>query len=154
MVPKRVFDEIGGFPVGVRTGEDLDMWVRIALQHRVAWSPRESAVYHLSSDNRTAGGEVRFDRPDVACAAAIEEFLASGRQPISARSYVEEYVAGKRLDLAKYDLLQGRRDWARALVRKTQATVLFKKQRRLLQIMLLFPTWLLRIVVGCVRRCR
>ena len=57
MVPKRVFDEIGGFPVGVRTGEDLDMWARIALQHRVAWSPRESAVYHLSSDNRTAGGE-------------------------------------------------------------------------------------------------
>ena len=36
-IPKRVFDEITGFPKGIKLGEDFLLWVKIALKHKVAF---------------------------------------------------------------------------------------------------------------------
>lgn len=34
-MPRTVFDRAGGFPVGIKLGEDFLLWIHIALQHRV-----------------------------------------------------------------------------------------------------------------------
>ncbi len=39
--------KIGGFPVGVRSGEDLLTWARICARHPLAYSMTPKVVYHL-----------------------------------------------------------------------------------------------------------
>lgn len=43
MIPKKTFMSIGGFDEEMRSGQDTDLWVRIALKHKVAFSAVASA---------------------------------------------------------------------------------------------------------------
>ncbi len=47
MVRKSAILATGGFPVGIRSGEDLLTWARLAVSGKVAFSKRVSAVYDL-----------------------------------------------------------------------------------------------------------
>jgi len=152
MIPRHVFNEVGLFPVGVKRGGDLQTWTAIALRYRVAWSPVQGAIYHQSASNRAC---LTFHlAPDVTVAELIEKFLASDREPISSRFYMEEYLAKCRLSDAREHLRNGRRVWAQELVNKTRNTVLSRSYRRRLQAMLLCPSWLLKAVEGITRNIR
>jgi glycosyltransferase involved in cell wall biosynthesis len=151
MIPKAVFAKAGGFPVGVGTGGDLDTWARVALRYRVAWSKVLGAVYHLSADNRVAGSECK---PDVACAAAIEAFLASGQSPVSSPAYVKEYLTRLRLAMARSELSHGQKVYVKDLFRRTRGTKLFRTQRRAVGASLLIPSWLVRTLSNVSRRFR
>ena len=60
MIPKKIFHELGGFDEEMRSGQDTDLWIRIALKESVAFSAVASSnkiilepKYHLSySSNR------------------------------------------------------------------------------------------------------
>lgn len=52
-VPKKVFEEIGGFVEGAIFGEDICMWAKIALKYKIIYSPQKSATYFHDSTNRT-----------------------------------------------------------------------------------------------------
>lgn len=43
MIPKQTFVNMGGFNEEMRSGQDTDLWVRIALKHKVAFSAVASA---------------------------------------------------------------------------------------------------------------
>ncbi len=44
---------VGGFPVGVRRGEDIICWINLALKFRVAHAETVTAVYYQDAVNRT-----------------------------------------------------------------------------------------------------
>ena len=46
-VRKGALLEVGGFPVGVTSGEDLLTWARLAVRHPVAYSMRVQATFYL-----------------------------------------------------------------------------------------------------------
>ena len=46
MIHKVVFDEMGGFPVGIKLGEDFLLWAKIALQYKVAFLNEALAWYN------------------------------------------------------------------------------------------------------------
>lgn len=46
IMPRAVFDEMGGFPVGIRLGEDFLLWAKIALQYPVAFLNEPLAWYN------------------------------------------------------------------------------------------------------------
>ncbi|WNC45866.1 glycosyltransferase family 2 protein [Thermosynechococcus sp. GLH187] len=50
---KRDLLEIGGFPVGVRRGEDIVCWINMALKYPVAHAEVVTAVYYQDAVNRT-----------------------------------------------------------------------------------------------------
>lgn len=52
-IPKKVFDYIGGFPVGVTWGEDTYMWGKIGLCYPIAYSFEIGAIYHMEAFNRS-----------------------------------------------------------------------------------------------------
>ncbi|HQN10406.1 MAG TPA: glycosyltransferase family A protein [Thermoanaerobaculia bacterium] len=116
LIPRKVLDEVGRFPKGVRAGGDLHTWTRIALRYRVAWSPREGAVYHLSADNRVSASLPEVS--DVTVAEPIESFLRMGNESVSSRESIIEYLRVRRLRLALSFCIQGRQRSARALLRK------------------------------------
>lgn len=47
MVKKQAMQAIGGFPVGVKSGEDLLTWARLAYRYKIAFSRKVCACYYL-----------------------------------------------------------------------------------------------------------
>lgn len=47
MVRKCAIESVGGFPVGVKSGEDLLTWARLAVRYKIAYSVRPLAIYNL-----------------------------------------------------------------------------------------------------------
>ena len=45
-MPRKMFDEMGGFPVGIKLGEDFLLWARIALYYKVAFCEKPLAYYN------------------------------------------------------------------------------------------------------------
>lgn len=45
-MPRKVFDEMGGFPVGIKLGEDFLLWAKTALHYKVAFSEKPLAYYN------------------------------------------------------------------------------------------------------------
>ena len=46
-VDKQVLKSIGGFPVGIKSGEDLLTWARLAVETNIAYSTRPLAIYNM-----------------------------------------------------------------------------------------------------------
>lgn len=55
MVPKSTFEKIGYFDEIYNSGEDTDLWIRIALEFPVAFSNKVSAIHNLDSDHKITG---------------------------------------------------------------------------------------------------
>ena len=152
MIPRQIFKEMGGFSDGTIVGGDLDMWVRIALRRRVAWSPAECAVYHLSADNRVC--DANLVTQDMAAAMAVEEFLHAGKQPIACRQSISEYLAAARIPMALHCHLNGKPAWARNLLAKTHGTREFRWKRFATQCIILIPPEVLLVVLRIKRVLR
>lgn len=45
-MPRKVFDEMGGFPVGIKLGEDFLLWAKTVLHYPVAYSEKPLAYYN------------------------------------------------------------------------------------------------------------
>ena len=46
MIPRKVYDEIGGFPLGIKLGEDFLLWSKVALRYPVAFLNEPLAYYN------------------------------------------------------------------------------------------------------------
>lgn len=46
MMPRMVFNEIGGFPLGIKLGEDFLLWAKTAMQYKVAFLNEPLAWYN------------------------------------------------------------------------------------------------------------
>jgi glycosyltransferase involved in cell wall biosynthesis len=144
VAPRWVFASVGPFPVGVRIGEDLDMWCRIALKYRIAFSTRVGAVYHQEADNRACLlhpmlHEYRFVR-------LVQDALASGTVPPEQRRDAFEFVAYHQMLVAANNISAGRPRYARRLLRSCRSTRRYAHawQRLMLQAMLP-PGWPSRV---------
>lgn len=51
-VNKKIFTDVGGFPVGVRRGEDIVVWIKLALKAPVAHVACITATYNRDGVNR------------------------------------------------------------------------------------------------------
>jgi len=51
-VPKKIFLELNGFTPGVQINEDYELWIKIALQYRVAYNTAVASNYYLNTENR------------------------------------------------------------------------------------------------------
>ncbi len=49
MVKKQAIQSIGGFPIGIKAGEDLLTWARLAINFKIAYSSQSLSIYNLDS---------------------------------------------------------------------------------------------------------
>jgi len=59
-VPKHIFEQANGFKPALKLGEDFDLWVRIAMNHTVAYLNKPLAYYNQDVElkNRAIGGKL------------------------------------------------------------------------------------------------
>ena len=66
MIPKRTFNKIGYFNEELRSGQDTDMWIRIALDFKIAFNPKSTAfkVFNFK-ENHLSISKYKIDRIKV-----------------------------------------------------------------------------------------
>jgi glycosyltransferase involved in cell wall biosynthesis len=108
-VPKNVFDKVGYFPLGEKKGEDLDMWLRIALEYPIAFSNYMGATYFLDADNRS--GNLKSPIRERLLILPKKEHLYQSKLDASCSFCLAEYMNKQRLcvasQLIRLDDIQG-----------------------------------------------
>lgn len=62
-VKKNAIENIGGFPVSIKSGEDLLTWARLAARYKIAYSTKISATYCIRRENLEDLDTVRKSAP-------------------------------------------------------------------------------------------
>lgn len=104
VMPRAIFDEIGGFPEGMKIAGDLYMWIKLARRYRVCFSPEPLVRYLKEASNRSAAiytpEQTRY---------SFEE-LYDPSAPLDEREFIARAALGKALILcAKGDTEAARR---------------------------------------------
>ena len=101
VIPRRIFDEIGGFPEGMKLGEDLHLWIRLASRYPICFTPRMLVEYSVEASNRSSS----IYTPEVT-RHSFEELLTrtEGRrlsdEEIDRNEFIARSAIGKALVLA------------------------------------------------------
>lgn len=111
-VPKRLLEEVGGFPEGERLGEDLDLWARIGVRHPVACSRRVLATRHGDRGERYLT-RLGWDAPYPPAVRTLRAMLASDAVGPEKRDGVFTYIDFKTLEWVHGLLEVGNRARAR-----------------------------------------
>lgn len=90
-IPRRVFQTVGLFPEGMKIGEDLHLWVRIARRYPVCFSPERLVHYSRVAQNRSAAGYT----PEQTV-HSFEE-LYTPEAPAEEREFIARAALGKAL---------------------------------------------------------
>lgn len=59
---KSSFIELGAYNVNLRTGQDLDLWIKFALKHDVAFNPTRTMIYNNFDDASLSKSNLNNDR--------------------------------------------------------------------------------------------
>lgn len=105
IIPKAVMERTGGFPAGMKIGEDLYLWIKIASEYPVCFTPERLVLYSRTASNRSTG----IYTPETTCFSFEDHY-----RPEEGNSYRNEYIArcaiGKAIVLtSKGDTAFGRR---------------------------------------------
>ena len=88
-VKKEAICAVGGFPVGVTSGEDLLTWARLAIKYKIAFSSERLSIFHLGGNHSPSRLRRQPDDDDAVGRELCRLLEATtGRQKRSLRRYV------------------------------------------------------------------
>ena len=119
----------GGFPVGVRLGEDIDTWLRLLFRGGVYFDPRPGAQYFVDAANRALNTHAPPAR--YAFFDTIEGWLRAHPERVEERREAEEFMNFFRLLHARHQIRWGDADVGRRLLAEIRTTVHRGEKRRL-----------------------
>ena len=128
-IPRRVFDEVGGFPEGMKIAGDLYMWIKIGRRYRVCYSPAKLVRYSKVASNRSASSYT----PEHT-AYSFEE-LYNPAAPIEEREFIARAALGKALILS----VKGGTREARRAARFFRWTRTYRRTLRKVRVLNLLP---------------
>lgn len=86
MIPKKVFDILGDFKTTISSGQDTDMWIRIALHYKIAISNVVTAKYiHHIEDS--------LSKTDILSKSILkfDDFIKAEETNYSLKKYLDKY---------------------------------------------------------------
>jgi glycosyltransferase involved in cell wall biosynthesis len=145
MVRKDVAVGIGGFAEGESRGEDIDLWVRMALQQPVALSSYVGTVYHQVKNSLTA--TITVLEPDVAMRRIARRLADDSDLTPEVGVAMRELANRLALSHASDCLVRGHKEAARAFIAGARETRYWASRRRILFALSLLPAWAVRALV-------
>lgn len=94
-VRKSVFEEHCGFPVNIKNGEDLDLWCRIALKHKIAYINEPLAIYRRDSENMLSRSIT-----DPSWYPFLVEYQDDETDLIANKESIKRYIVHRQLEAA------------------------------------------------------
>ncbi len=73
-IPRPVFEEMKGFPAGIKLGEDFLLWVKIALKYKVAFLNKPLSYYNQDVEEITRGVVSKGYDPDSFMTFHFDQF--------------------------------------------------------------------------------
>ena len=73
-IPRAIFNEMHGFPKGIKLGEDFLLWIKIALKYKVAFLNKPLAFYNQDVDSANRGVIQRGYDPDSFMTFHFDQF--------------------------------------------------------------------------------
>jgi glycosyltransferase involved in cell wall biosynthesis len=127
-ISKRIFIEMGGFLPGIQWGEDEDLWLRIALKYRIAFSWDGEILWHREASNRIGNtlNLIAFEREPVVTQALTA--LKNNSVSTADIPFLKEFIAKFELTRALWNIKRGNAKEARKILRDCE-TILFKKRK-------------------------
>ena len=122
-ISKKLFIELGGFPVGESTGEDVDLWAKIALKYPIAFSSEIGAIYHTEVSNRASDNYYSIEEEPFVKTG--KNAIAVGTVPERILPYFKEYIARKEIDTAVMNIYAGDYPLARKILAQTETRYLW-----------------------------
>ena len=133
---KEVFDKVGMFELGVKNGEDDDMWFRIFSYYPIAISKKVTTIYDRS--NCGATGQ-RGDVQECVFMGRIDDLLNSEEVPQHRKDSILIWVERHKLSQARKHILNGNKSEARKLLRTVDFPKSDKKKYLETKICMLIP---------------
>jgi glycosyltransferase involved in cell wall biosynthesis len=128
-IPRHIFDTAGMFPVGETSGEDVDMWFRVALKYPVAFSRAIGAIYHREAANRACNSnDAKVE--EVPFIKRAHEAIDSGEVPMNMVSDLLEYITKKQLDIVRRKVLQGDYREAKKLLKNSKTSLTSTRRKK------------------------
>ena len=128
-MPRRVFDEVGGFPEGMKIGGDLYQWITLARRYRVCYSPLRAVDYVTAASNRSTAIYTPERTP-----YSFEE-LYDPAAPLAEREFVARAALGKALILSA----KGDTEAADRAIRTFRFTRTYRRTLRKVQVLNRLP---------------
>jgi len=142
-IPKKIFRELGTFPVGSQSGEDLDMWGRIALKYPIAFSWSGRAIYYEDSVNKLSLKKAIIKEPFIERA---QKAIKEGKVPKNEIYFLKEYIARFQLIAAYNHIVAGKNNEALKIIYNCE-TKLHQRKKIELTILALMPNSIYRFVI-------
>lgn len=140
-VPKRIFLDIGEFRLGVRWGEDSDMWGRIALKYPIAYSRQVGSIYHQKAENRACQNSNIKNIKEHCFVVTARQAIRDTIIPINMLSDLEEYIACLQITVAIKNVFGGNNKQALEILMSCKTKLLYR--RKLIWILLsLIPSYI------------
>jgi glycosyltransferase involved in cell wall biosynthesis len=153
VVKKKVLIENNCFTLGEQYGEDLEMWLKISLNHPIAYCTIFGAIYHRDAEsgltNRQHGKQMHFFpikiHPDITTA---RNALINENTPKHLLSDIQEYINLYDIGRAAQYILNKDPVTARKILFECN-TKQFRTKRILLIILSGFPPIILNNILKC-----
>lgn len=136
MIPKTTFEKVGYFNESLNSGEDTDLWIRIALKLPVAFYNKVSAIHLLNAQNK------------------ITKTKLSSRKHIDFSTYDE--AAKNNIDLKNYInlnrvsmALQYKIEGAKNLEKDIKSHIDYNSISNLQKLLLTLPKWVIILILKC-----
>jgi glycosyltransferase involved in cell wall biosynthesis len=81
---KKTFEAIGGFDPELKTFQDLDLWIRIALEYDISFNPEITMSYHFFVDNSLSKNEYNLMRYN-----ALKKYQKHERKNLGLKKYLD-----------------------------------------------------------------
>lgn len=136
VVPKKVLNKYNNFDIKLRSGQDTYLWIKIALENKVAFSSKISAIKVIDSlTNHLSFSKNRIDRVKL-----LDRFKLQEQE----NKYLKKYMDLNRFSVAIERKIAGDHTSFNEIIKNIDVRNLNKKQRFLL----VLPKFFLQILMN------
>jgi glycosyltransferase involved in cell wall biosynthesis len=141
-IPKSVFLKIGGFPLGIKLGEDPEMWLRIAINYQIAFDCSLQAIYHKEAEDRACK---KFSVDEEYLLIKTGNFaLKQNIVPLNLVDGLTDYIAKYKIIYARECIWNERKDKAVQVLKSCSFTRRLKLKWIWWYFWATMPLWIIR----------
>ncbi|MBI9046108.1 MAG: glycosyltransferase [Anaerolineaceae bacterium] len=123
-ITKEALHKLGGFPNGIKCGEDLDLFFRLYLDFQIAFINEKLVTIHKDAQNRSANRDIRSDF--LFTLNNLNKRINNSKLSINEKGNAIEYICAKKIMISRDILIRNRNIEARELLKECKKTSIFK----------------------------